>query len=197
VVHRDLKPENILFAKSGVLKITDFGLAHYFKLPPERHVMRTCCGTPHYVAPEVLSDNEYGPQVDFWSLGVILYIMLSGYQPFNSNSIDAMYKMIMNGQYRFPSPHWDSISEEAKDCVRSLMTVDCKKRFNCDDLMRHPWITKHVTPQLLLQPDEPEERSSLLHPKITKTFLEGIHRKNDHIHDNIEDTSNETTNSKK
>jgi len=144
VVHRDLKPENILFTADGVLKITDFGLAHYLKLPPSLHVMHTCCGTPHYVAPEVLSSNEYSHEVDFWSLGVILYIMLSGYQPFNSHSIHAMYGMIIRGQYKFPSPHWDHISDAAKDLVRQLMCVDHKKRFTVDQVMKHAWIAKHV-----------------------------------------------------
>ncbi|ETO24606.1 hypothetical protein RFI_12551, partial [Reticulomyxa filosa] len=69
VVHRDLKPENILFTKDGKIKITDFGLAHYLKLPAAFHSMHTCCGTPHYVAPEVLGSEEYGIEVDFWSLG--------------------------------------------------------------------------------------------------------------------------------
>ncbi|ETO24149.1 calcium/calmodulin-dependent protein kinase-like protein, partial [Reticulomyxa filosa] len=73
VCHRDLKPENILFTKEGHVKISDFGLAHYLKLPPHLHIMHTCCGTPHYVAPEVLGSDEYGVQVDFWSLGVIFF----------------------------------------------------------------------------------------------------------------------------
>jgi len=149
VVHRDLKPENILFTKSGILKVTDFGLAHYLKLPPDLHIMHTCCGTPHYVAPEVLASNEYTPKVDFWSLGVILYIMLSGYQPFNSNSIHAMYGMIVRGQYKFPSPHWDCVSEEAKECVSGLMCIDAEKRLNADRLSKHPWILKTVNMQEL------------------------------------------------
>ncbi len=170
VVHRDLKPENILFDSKGVLKVTDFGLAHYLKLPQEFHVMHTCCGTldftcfppseypglcsfatihtkkgtPHYVAPEVLDSQEYGTMVDFWSLGVILYIMLCGYQPFNSKSIQVMYGMIIRGQYKFPSPHWDHASKESMSCVRTLMCVDPKKRYDADKFAKHPFIAKHV-----------------------------------------------------
>jgi len=155
VVHRDLKPENILFTKDNVLKVTDFGLAHYLKLPPSLHVMHTCCGTPHYVAPEIITKNEYNYKCDMWSLGVILYIMLSGYQPFNSHSIHAMYGMIIRGQYKFPSPHWDNISSEAKDLVKKLMCVDFKKRYTVEQIMAHPWITKHVDlKQLALREDK-------------------------------------------
>eukprot|EP00483_Globobulimina_turgida_P003673 UN03679 len=106
--------------------------------------MHTCCGTPHYVAPEVLSSNEYSHEVDLWSLGVILYIMLSGYQPFNSHSIHAMYGMIIRGQYKFPSPHWDNISDAAKDLVKHLMSVDAKKRYTVQQIIKHPWILRHV-----------------------------------------------------
>ncbi|ETO24838.1 calcium/calmodulin-dependent protein kinase-like protein [Reticulomyxa filosa] len=161
VVHRDLKPENILFTKSGTLKVTDFGLAHFLKLSPEFHVMHTCCGTPHYVAPEVLGSNEYGVQVDFWSLGVILYIMLSGYQPFNSQSIHAMYGMIIRGQYRFPSPHWDHVSEQAKDCVRNLMCVDPTKRYDCAALLKHKFILTNVDLEELAQ----QEKQLFAHQK--------------------------------
>lgn len=172
VVHRDLKPENILFTADGVLKITDFGLAHYLKLPPSLHVMHTCCGTPHYVAPEVLSSNEYSHEVDLWSLGVILYIMLSGYQPFNSHSIHAMYGMIIRGQYKFPSPHWDNISEGAKDLVKKLMCVDYKKRYTVEQIMKHEWIAKHVDlkklqqreEQLLVQQKELKQHSAMMQP---------------------------------
>jgi len=144
VVHRDLKPENILFTKAGILKIIDFGLAHYLKLPPSLHIMHTCCGTPHYVAPEVLSSNQYSHEIDYWSLGVILYIMLSGYQPFQSQSIHEMYRMIIRGEYKFHSPHWDNISENAKDLVRKLMCVDYKKRYTVEQIIKHKWIQKHV-----------------------------------------------------
>jgi len=118
IVHRDLKPENILFSADGTLKITDFGLAHLMKVSQDLHYMHTCCGTPHYVAPEVLTSNgigygeqdHYGYEVDYWSLGVIVYIMLSGKQPFNSRSINAMYQLIIHGTYQFESPTWDHVS---------------------------------------------------------------------------------------
>lgn len=144
VVHRDLKPENILFTKKGVLKVSDYGLAHYLKIPKDLHFMHTCCGTPHYVAPEVLNTNEYTYKVDYWSIGVILYIMLCGFQPFNSHTINGMYALIIKGEYNFPSPYWTNISQDAKHCVSSLMCVDVKQRLDADQLMRHSFIIKNV-----------------------------------------------------
>jgi len=177
VVHRDLKPENILFTKDGILKITDFGLAHFVKLPPALHVMHTCCGTPHYVAPEVLSSNEYSHQIDLWSLGVILYIMLSGYQPFNSHSIHAMYGMIIRGQYKFPSPQWDGISAEAIDLVKRLMCVDIKKRYTVQQVLAHPWITTHVDLKKLEQREQ-----ELLKSQRELIISYGIHPQHQHQH---------------
>lgn len=144
VCHRDIKPENILFTKTGGIKITDFGLAHYLKLPPSVHIMHTCCGTPHYVAPEVLGSEEYSVEVDFWSLGVVLYLMLSGTQPFNSKSIRAMYSMITRGQYRFPKMCWDPVSPEAISCIKGLMNVNPRERLNCETLCKHPFIVNNV-----------------------------------------------------
>mmetsp|Transcript_63324 Transcript_63324/g.100706 ORF Transcript_63324/g.100706 Transcript_63324/m.100706 type:complete len:285 (-) Transcript_63324:607-1461(-) len=144
VVHRDLKPENILFTADGVLKITDFGLAHYLKLPPSLHVMHTCCGTPHYVAPEVLSSNEYSHEVDLWSLGVILFIMLGGYQPFEADSLPAIYTLIACGKYKFDARRWSVVSDEAMDLVRKLLTVDPQKRLDWNDVKQHPWICRYI-----------------------------------------------------
>lgn len=144
VVHRDLKPENVLLTKAGDLKITDFGLSHYSKLEPKFHSMYTCCGTPHYVAPEVLSDSSYGVEVDYWSLGVMLYIFLSGTQPFNSHSINKMYSLICSGSYIFPSKYWKNISKDAIVCVKSLMEVKPEKRLNCRKLLQNKWINKCV-----------------------------------------------------
>eukprot|EP00954_Amorphochlora_amoebiformis_P026949 1382335-Amorphochlora_amoeboformis.AAC.1 len=107
IVHRDLKPENLIYAdntKESPIKITDFGLA---KLKEKKHdKMETACGTPGYVAPEVLKKQKYTEAVDIWSLGVILYILLCGFPPFYHENTGALYKQIKSGDYDFPEPYW-------------------------------------------------------------------------------------------
>eukprot|EP01083_Nonionella_stella_P055416 146190_1 len=165
IVHRDLKPENILFTTDGILKITDFGLAHYLKLPPSLHVMHTCCGTPHYVAPEIIRGHEYSYKVDYWSLGVILYIMLSGMQPFQAPSLAVMYGMIIRGQYGFQEQNWDGISQEAKDLVRKLICVDPETRYEAHDVMKHAFVTNNVDLDALRRN---EKRLIELHRNVKK-----------------------------
>ena len=145
VVHRDLKPENLIYlspADDSPIKITDFGLAKYrSNKASEVSNMTTACGTPGYVAPEVLKNEPYNKAVDMWSLGVILYILLCGFPPFYHESTAALYKQIKKGQYDFPSPYWDEISDSAKDLVRALLTVDPKHRYTAAQVLAHPWIT--------------------------------------------------------
>jgi len=144
VVHRDLKPENLIYlnkdAKSPI-KITDFGLAKFRSASSKQAAMTTACGTPGYVAPEVLKNEPYGKEVDLWSLGVILYILLCGFPPFYHESTAALYKQIKKGEYDFPDPYWTDISDQAKDLVRSMLTVDPKKRFTAKQVLQHPWIS--------------------------------------------------------
>jgi len=124
--------------------------------------MHTCCGTPHYVAPEVLTSNgigsgeydHYGYHVDYWSLGVIVYIMLSGKQPFNSRSINAMYQLIIQGSYKFDSQVWEEHSADAKDIIKSLICVDIQKRMTYDTLIKHAWITRYVDEKKLIKEEE-------------------------------------------
>lgn len=140
VVHRDLKPENLLFETKSdysTIKIIDYGLAKV-----NDDAMRTPCGTPGYVAPEILSDKEYGKEVDMWSLGVILYILLCGFPPFydNSGNLRNLYSQIKKGRFSFPSPYWDNISDGAKDLIKRLLTVNPKRRYDGDQVLKHPWI---------------------------------------------------------
>jgi calcium/calmodulin-dependent protein kinase I len=147
VVHRDLKPENLIYASSSEtsdVKITDFGLAK-FRAGDQQSGMHTACGTPGYVAPEVLKNEAYGPAVDMWSLGVILYILLCGFPPFYHESTAALYKQIKKGQYTFPDPYWSEISKEAKDLVTKLLTVDPKKRITPAGVLQHEWVAGGAT----------------------------------------------------
>jgi len=103
IAHRDLKPENLLYSSpdpSAVLKITDFGLAKVLN----NELMTTACGTPGYVAPEIIEGKGYGPAVDYWSLGVIIYVMLCGYPPFYEETNEKLFDMIKTAKYEFPSP---------------------------------------------------------------------------------------------
>ncbi|XP_043830904.1 calcium/calmodulin-dependent protein kinase type IV [Dromiciops gliroides] len=142
IVHRDLKPENLLYATpepDAPLKIADFGLS---KIVEDQVTMKTVCGTPGYCAPEILRGCAYGPEVDMWSLGVITYILLCGFEPFYDERGDQyMFKRILNCHYRFVSPWWDDVSLNAKDLVRKLIVLDPKKRLTTFQALQHPWVT--------------------------------------------------------
>lgn len=144
IVHRDLKPENLIYlssAEDSAIKITDFGLAKYRNgTVSGGGDMTTACGTPGYVAPEVLKNEPYGKAVDLWSLGVILYILLCGFPPFYHESTAALYKQIKKGEFDFPAPYWTNISASAKDLVRRLLTVDPAQRATAAQVLAHPWI---------------------------------------------------------
>ncbi|XP_069375797.1 calcium/calmodulin-dependent protein kinase type IV isoform X2 [Paralichthys olivaceus] len=141
VVHRDLKPENLLYADLSLdapLKIADFGLS---KIIDDQVTMKTVCGTPGYCAPEILRGNAYGPEVDMWSVGVILYILLCGFEPFFDPRGDQyMYSRILNCDYEFVSPWWDEVSLNAKDLVSKLIVLDPQKRLSVREALQHPWV---------------------------------------------------------
>jgi len=143
IVHRDLKPEHLIYQSpkpDSPITITDFGLAKY-RADGGKTAMTTACGTPGYVAPEVLKNEPYGKEVDMWSLGVILYILLCGFPPFYHENTQQLYKQIKKGEYDMPDPYWTDISDSAKSLVRGLLTVDPKKRLTGKQVLSHPWIT--------------------------------------------------------
>eukprot|EP00762_Andalucia_godoyi_P002374 ANDGO_02790.mRNA.1 Calcium/calmodulin-dependent protein kinase type 1 len=148
IVHRDLKPENLLYASDALdadIKITDFGLA---KIMREDDMLKTACGTPSYVAPEVLLNNGYDAAVDMWSIGVIMYILLCGFPPFFSESTPELFDQIIAGDFSFPSPYWDNVSHSARELITRLLQVDPVKRFTTKQVLNHPWIkgnTAHMT----------------------------------------------------
>ncbi|KAM9846198.1 calcium/calmodulin-dependent protein kinase type 1D [Aulostomus maculatus] len=140
IVHRDLKPENLLYFNpqdGSKIMISDFGLS---KMEGSGDVMSTACGTPGYVAPEVLAQKPYSKAVDCWSIGVIAYILLCGYPPFYDENDSKLFEQILKADYEFDAPYWDDISDSAKDFISSLMEKDPTKRFTCEQALRHPWI---------------------------------------------------------
>ncbi|KAL1769905.1 calcium/calmodulin-dependent protein kinase type 1G [Sigmodon hispidus] len=139
IVHRDLKPENLLYLtpeENSKIMITDFGLSKM----EQNGVMSTACGTPGYVAPEVLAQKPYSKAVDCWSIGVITYILLCGYPPFYEETESKLFEKIKEGYYEFESPFWDDISESAKDFICHLLEKDPNERYTCEKALRHPWI---------------------------------------------------------
>uniref|UniRef100_A0A8C7L2G4 Calcium/calmodulin-dependent protein kinase IGa n=1 Tax=Oncorhynchus kisutch TaxID=8019 RepID=A0A8C7L2G4_ONCKI len=155
IVHRDLKPENLLYFNSdenSKIMISDFGLSKM----SDHGVMSTACGTPGYVAPEVLAQKPYSKAVDCWSIGVITYILLCGYPPFFEDNETRLFSKIMRADYAFHSPFWDNISESAKDFIRNMMQKHPKKRFSTEQQAFNATAAINHMKKLLLAQADPD-----------------------------------------
>mmetsp|Transcript_17655 Transcript_17655/g.35507 ORF Transcript_17655/g.35507 Transcript_17655/m.35507 type:complete len:517 (+) Transcript_17655:81-1631(+) len=149
IVHRDIKPENVLYqsqAEDSPIKLADFGLGKLLDLhgSDSKQAMMTVCGTPSYLAPEVIQHKGYGMECDVWSAGVILYILLCGAPPFDQTApMPMLFKAIINQRYSFPDPMWTEISDDAKDIIRRMMVVDVAKRLTPRGVLEHPWLKRY------------------------------------------------------
>ena len=143
VAHRDLKPENLLVGgpNEDEIKIADFGLSKSFggSGGPEQR-LETSCGTPDYVAPEVLRGEVYDHSVDLWSVGVITYILLCGFPPFWGESQGELFDKILSVNFDFPDPEWTNVSATAKDFISHLLVKDPKERYTAEQCLAHAWI---------------------------------------------------------
>ena len=169
IVHRDVKPENLLCemaprshmvkfgpGKKMNYKLADFGLA--VKVDPSgKKPLMTVCGTPTYVAPEILAEIGYGLEVDNWAAGVICYILLCGFPPFrNKPQTDSgerlnsdqqqeeLFSQIQKADYEFLAPYWDMVSEEAKDLVKRLLIVNKKSRRSAAAILQHKFLVQYT-----------------------------------------------------
>eukprot|EP00754_Rhynchopus_humris_P027707 Rhum_TRINITY_DN15101_c8_g1::Rhum_TRINITY_DN15101_c8_g1_i1::g.139358::m.139358/K07198/PRKAA, AMPK; 5'-AMP-activated protein kinase, catalytic alpha subunit len=155
VAHRDIKPENLLFAKTGELKIADFGLSNIQQQDDSGGVtpslrLTTVCGTPYYIAPEVFLTNEDSPGyngfiADIWSAGVVLYQMLTGSVPFGGKLVRDVFESIM----RTRPPKHPSVSPEAQSLLDVILVKDPTKRATLKEVTEHPWFVVDFRPELL------------------------------------------------
>jgi calcium-dependent protein kinase len=139
IVHRDLKPENILLEDKKdseiTIKLIDWGGARYFS---KNKKMTKINGTPYYIAPEVLNE-VYDEKCDIWSAGVIFYILLCGYPPFNGETDKEIMKAVKKGEFDFPPEEWDVVSKDAKNLIKKMLTYDPKKRPSALEVLQDNW----------------------------------------------------------
>ena len=145
IIYRDLKPENILLDKYGHVKITDFGFAKEVE-----NVTSTLCGTPDYLAPEIIQSKPYNKSVDWWSLGILIYEMLAGYTPFYDTTPMKTYEKILIGRVNYP----DFFVHEVIDLLNRLITSDLSRRLGnlqngAEDIKSHPWFQEVVWEKLV------------------------------------------------
>jgi len=147
IIHKALLPENVLFEKKigHDIKLTGFTLSQVTKDDKEFGVSG---GDPSFLAPELISQQEYGRPVDCWSLGVITFLLLSGNRPFNDTNTFKLNSKIRAGSFEFPDKEWKDVSQEAKDFIKALLTVDAGKRLSAKGALGHPWIKKSGGAQL-------------------------------------------------
>lgn len=148
IVHRDLKPENLLLDEQLNVKIADFGLSN---IMTDGNFLKTSCGSPNYAAPEVISGKLYaGPEVDVWSCGVILYVLLVGRLPFDDEYIPALFKKIAQGQYHIPP----FISPGAARLIKSMLQVNPVNRIGIAEIRMDPWFQEDLAEYLSVPPED-------------------------------------------
>lgn len=144
VIHRDIKPMNLILSDRSLesaVKIADFGFAT-IDSEEIRRPGRFLCGTPGYIAPEVLKYRCYSPKVDMWSLGIVLYVLLSGYMPFPTD--EAGEEHVKRGRVIFPPARFARVSHQAKDLILKLLTVDPESRYSASQVLQHPWLLEYA-----------------------------------------------------
>ncbi|KAL7861968.1 hypothetical protein SRHO_G00134090 [Serrasalmus rhombeus] len=180
VVHRDLKPENLLFtdeSENSEIKIIDFGFARL--KPPDNQLLKTPCFTLQYAAPEILTYDGYDESCDLWSLGVILYTMLSGQVPFQCQekslthtSAEEIMKKIKQGDFSFQGEAWRNVSQQAKELIQELLTVDPNKRIKMCELRYNAWLQddSQLSSNPLMTPDILGLSTASVHTCVKATF---------------------------
>lgn len=189
ICHRDLKPENLLLDEHGNLKISDFGLSSLYvgdadgEGTTRTELLHTTCGTPNYVAPEVLSDQGYdGKKADVWSCGVILYVLLAGFLPFDESTIVALFAKIQNADFTYPS--W--FSPEVRSLIDQMLVADPHARITVANIKNHPWYTSGMDTDTGVAMSEPAAPTA---DQLEKAFSPDAGDYDDDEHDDQEMTA--------
>jgi len=168
VAHRDLKPENLLLDSAGELKISDFGLSALYdgeEGATRSQMLHTTCGTPNYVAPEVLQNEGYvGRIADCWSIGVILYVLLAGFLPFDEATMSALFDKIKRAEFAYPA----FFSDNVKALIDSLLVAEPTKRATLQDVLKDRWFLDDSSPPVVKAPPVLVKKASLSTCKSTR-----------------------------
>ncbi|KAH8919396.1 Pkinase-domain-containing protein [Atractiella rhizophila] len=149
IVHRDLKPENLLLDSHNNLKIADFGLSNIMR---DGDFLQTSCGSPNYAAPEVIDGAMYnGPEVDVWSCGVILYILLVGHLPFDNQHIPSLFRQIRSARYTLPA----LMRRDAKELIQGILVANMHNRMTIEQIRQSPWFLRDLPDNLRTAPTTP------------------------------------------
>jgi len=155
ILHRDLKPQNILVTQDGILKITDFGFSK--TIDTEQNLINTMCGSPLYMAPEIMTDDTYNNKVDLWSIGIILYVMLTGKHPYNAKTHYQLIHQIQKNKIIFPSNI--CISNDCEDLIYGLLEKDPNERISWDEFFNHSWLNDNYIVELSTSSSSSSENS--------------------------------------
>ena len=149
IIHRDIKPENVLLADNFIAKLTDFGWSNYIQEDQKR---TTVCGTPKYLAPEIIKEQGHDERVDIWCIGVLLFELTTGTVPFPGNDIESLENNILKLRIQWPK----EINVDAKNLISKILKLDPNARISLSDMLKHPFITKYIpnASECLIKPDE-------------------------------------------
>ena len=188
IIHRDIKPENVLLGDNLVAKLTDFGWSNYMQEDEKR---QTVCGTPIYLAPEIIKEDGHDEKVDIWCIGVLLFELITGNVPFQGNDIDTLKENILHLRISWPK----DINIDAKNLIKKILKLDPNSRISLEEMLKHPFFTKYFPNAVkdLIKPEDQGECKTFIiskdDPSIWEPFIKSK--------ENINETKNEKENEKK
>jgi calcium-dependent protein kinase len=152
IKHRDIRPDNILITDNDCVRLIDFGFSRAMK-PSSQQKIKTVVGMPYYLAPEAL-EGSFEKKGDIWSLGVVLYTLVSGYLPFEGANQSEVFAKIQNGSFDFNHPEFEAVSDDCKDLITKMLTVNEEQRISGIEALQHPWILNFGAMQTEEQPGD-------------------------------------------